>query len=84
MDSQPPEFSKRIRRFLRAFCPEDIYEEIEGDLIQRFHRDLKRHGSYKTKWRMFWKIHVNYSCPPVKGWVIIPFSRNRGYSIEHV
>src|SRR6478736_903063 len=28
-------------RFLQWFCPADLYEEIEGDLIQRFHRDLK-------------------------------------------
>lgn len=27
-------------RFLQWFCPADLYEEIEGDLIQRFHRDL--------------------------------------------
>jgi putative ABC transport system permease protein len=27
-------------RILRWFCPEHLYEEIEGDLIQRFNRDL--------------------------------------------
>ena len=28
-------------RFLQWFCPPHLYEEIEGDLIQRFHRDVK-------------------------------------------
>ncbi len=28
-------------RFLQWFCPPHLYEEIEGDVIQRFHRDVK-------------------------------------------
>jgi hypothetical protein len=28
-------------RFLQWFCPPHLHEEIEGDLIQRFHSDLK-------------------------------------------
>ena len=28
-------------RFLRWFCPAQLFEEIEGDLIQKFERDLK-------------------------------------------
>jgi hypothetical protein len=27
-------------RFLKWFCPDHLYEEIEGDLIQKFQRDL--------------------------------------------
>src|SRR6478736_5923676 len=27
-------------RLLRSFCPPDLREEIEGDLIQRFEKDL--------------------------------------------
>lgn len=29
-------------RFLRWYCPDHLYEEIEGDLLQKFHRDLSR------------------------------------------
>src|SRR5688572_15632369 len=31
-------------RFLRTICPEHLREEIEGDLVQRFERDVKRQG----------------------------------------
>jgi ferritin len=27
--------------FLRWFCPEQLYEEIEGDLIQKFDKEVK-------------------------------------------
>jgi putative ABC transport system permease protein len=28
-------------RFLRWFCPPQLLEEIEGDLIQKFEKDVK-------------------------------------------
>ena len=31
-------------RILRWFCPPQIYEEIEGDLIQKFNHDVKQLG----------------------------------------
>ena len=36
-------------RFLRWFCPSQLYEEIEGDLIQKFERDAKTVGEKKAK-----------------------------------
>jgi putative ABC transport system permease protein len=33
--------SQRSLRFLRWFCPPQLLEEIEGDLLQKFERDLK-------------------------------------------
>jgi putative ABC transport system permease protein len=44
----------RSLRFLRWFCPEHLYEEIEGDLIQRFNRDLRSSSSGKAKRKLFW------------------------------
>ncbi len=38
-------------RFLHAICPEDLLEEIEGDLIQKFHRDAEKFGERKAKQR---------------------------------
>src|SRR5258706_100613 len=37
----PPRFALAL---LRWFCPDHLYEEIEGDLLQRFHCDLKASG----------------------------------------
>ncbi|MEJ0055277.1 MAG: DUF2723 domain-containing protein [Bacteroidota bacterium] len=36
-------------RILKWFCPADFYEEIEGDLLQKFQRDLKIAGPGKAK-----------------------------------
>jgi ABC-type antimicrobial peptide transport system permease subunit len=46
--STPPAF---IIRILRSFCPDDLLEEIEGDLFQRFERDVKRSGLKQARVR---------------------------------
>ena len=38
-------------RFLRWFCPDHLFEEIEGDLIEKFNQDLVKLGKTKAKWR---------------------------------
>ena len=43
-----------IFKLLRWFCPHHLYEEIEGDLIQRFYRDVKKLGEAKAKTRLIW------------------------------
>src|SRR5687767_4204334 len=43
-----------IFSLLNWFCPNHLLEEIEGDLIQRFHRDAKKVGEAKAKMRLFW------------------------------
>ena len=41
-------------RFLKAICPDHLYEEIEGDLIQKFNRDVKNFGEKKARRRLMW------------------------------
>jgi putative ABC transport system permease protein len=41
-------------RFLRFICPDHLYEEIEGDLLQRFDRDRRRYGERAARRRMIW------------------------------
>ena len=52
-----------ILRLLRIVCPEDLYEGIEGDLVQRYHRDLRSAASAglsehdkmkRARRRLFW------------------------------
>src|SRR3954470_18381836 len=43
-------------RFLQWFCPPHLYEEIEGDLIQRFHRDVKLTDPLRAKRRLTWTV----------------------------
>lgn len=43
-----------VFRFLSWFCPTHLFEEIEGDLIQKFNRDVKVFGERKAKRRLLW------------------------------
>jgi len=40
--------------FLKSFCPDHLFEEIEGDLMQRFERDVKSFGVRRAKRRLLW------------------------------
>jgi putative ABC transport system permease protein len=41
-------------RLLRTFCPSHLLEEIEGDLIQKFERDVSHYGRARAKRRLLW------------------------------
>jgi putative ABC transport system permease protein len=43
-------------RFLQWFCPSHLHEEIEGDLIQKYHREIKKLGEKKATRRLVWNI----------------------------
>lgn len=45
---------KWIATFLQSICPDHLLEEIEGDLVQRFNRDLLLFGEGKAKRKMVW------------------------------
>jgi putative ABC transport system permease protein len=38
--------------FLKAICPEHLHEEIEGDLLQKFNRDVKKVGERRANRRL--------------------------------
>ena len=52
--------NKRIRPyalalwFIRLICPKQLLEEIEGDLIQKFRRDVELYGATKAKIKLIW------------------------------
>lgn len=50
---QPPKWAVR---FLYSICPTHLVEEIEGDLLQKFHRDVKWYGKSKAKRRFVWNV----------------------------
>ena len=43
-------------RLLGAFCPDQLYEEIEGDLIYKFNKDVKAIGEKRAKRRLMWNV----------------------------
>ncbi len=52
MKTSPP---KRPLQFLRWFCREDYLEEIEGDLIEVFGKEIEGSPS-KAKWKFTWSV----------------------------
>jgi putative ABC transport system permease protein len=51
-------------RFLRLFCPPQLLEEIEGDLMQRYERDVKEVGDRRANRRLVWNT-VRYFRPGI-------------------
>jgi putative ABC transport system permease protein len=47
----PPEWAVKL---LRAICPDHLFEAIEGDLIQKFHKEVDTFGAEKAKRRFVW------------------------------
>jgi putative ABC transport system permease protein len=52
-DRNPPRLALR---FLRWFCPEKLYEGIEGDLIEQFEYDLTQRGASTARRRFGWNV----------------------------
>lgn len=50
-DIKPPE---KVLRILRVFCPQHLLEEIEGDLVQRFQKDVTRLGRRGATSKFLW------------------------------
>ena len=43
-------------RFLRFICPAHLVDEIEGDVIEKYERDVLRFNTRKAKIRMWWNV----------------------------
>jgi ABC-type antimicrobial peptide transport system permease subunit len=41
-----------LYKLLRLFCPTELIEEIEGDLEQKYNRDVSTVGKYRAMWRL--------------------------------
>lgn len=50
---KPPEF---WISFLRWFCPPQLYEGIEGDLLEQFERDKADTGVHQARRRFVWNL----------------------------
>ena len=62
MNNEKTSLPKWAERFLKAICPEDFREEIEGDVLQQFSRNVKVYGRRKSIVKLF--ITVGKYCRP--------------------
>jgi putative ABC transport system permease protein len=53
---------KLARRLLKGFLRDDLAEEVQGDLNEKFHTDLKNKSDYKAKLN-YWYQTLNYLRP---------------------
>ncbi len=50
---QPPKY---LLQFFRWFCHPDYAEDIEGDLTEKFYRNIEQVGLKKAKWKFRWAV----------------------------
>lgn len=51
-----PEQPRFWSSFLRWFCPQDLYEGIEGDLLEQFEDDVETKGLPRARRRFIWHV----------------------------
>ncbi len=51
--STPPKVALKL---LSWFCPDYLYEEIEGDLIQKFNKEIDTIGERNARRRLMWSV----------------------------
>ena len=56
MNNNKPHPPKAALRLLSWFCPTELYEEIEGDLIYQFNKDVKTVGEKKAKQKVLLNV----------------------------
>ena len=47
---------KIFLQFLEKFCPPELLEGIEGDLVEQFYINIKIHGSSRAKRKFAWGV----------------------------
>src|SRR5882762_4995034 len=53
-DPTLPKSQRLAFLFLRSFCPTNLYETIEGDLLEQFESDVIEVGLKKARWKSLW------------------------------
>ena len=43
-------------RLLQAICPDELHEQIEGDLIEIYNYEVKTVGKRKAKRKLLWSV----------------------------
>ena len=68
--------------FLRTICPDDLFDQITGDLIELYHHDVKSIGERKAKVRLAITI-MRFLRPGILLRNKISLEFNRGPMLQH-
>ena len=69
-------------KFLHAICPDYLMEEIEGDLLQKYERDVKIAGVRKARRKLFWNT-IRFFRPGIVLRNKFSIELNQGYMIQN-
>ncbi|MEM1124228.1 MAG: permease prefix domain 2-containing transporter, partial [Bacteroidota bacterium] len=47
---------KYLLAFFRWFCHPDYVEDIEGDLVEKYHQNIRHYGEQHAKWQLIWGV----------------------------
>jgi len=78
--SQPP--PKYLLQFFRWFCHPDYVEDIEGDLIERYERNVDLLGENKANWQFSWMV-LSLFRPSLMRNFENPLLQNIPYMFQH-
>jgi putative ABC transport system permease protein len=67
--------------FFRWFCRPEILEDIEGDLLERFHRNVEENGIRKAKWKFSGQVFSLFRPGIVRSFQV--FNLNHNYMLRH-
>jgi putative ABC transport system permease protein len=73
--------NSRWLKLLAFLCPDHLYEEIEGDLIQKFRRDVILYPARKAKRRFVWNV-LRFLRPGIFIRKTFSFGLNEGFMIK--
>ncbi|HLZ17367.1 MAG TPA: permease prefix domain 2-containing transporter, partial [Cyclobacteriaceae bacterium] len=43
-------------RFLQWYCPRQLYEGIESDVLEQFEEDVRKTGLRRARWKLIWNV----------------------------
>jgi len=73
--------NSKIFGLLKTFCPAHLYEEIEGDLIYKFSRDVKAVGERRAKRKLMWNV-IRFFRPGIVMRNRFNVELNQGYMLQ--
>jgi putative ABC transport system permease protein len=80
-----PSPPKTALRLLSWFCPDYLYEEIEGDLIQKFNKDVRKKGrNYALRHKPVVSLMPLYMLTNYFKIALRIMVRNKGYSMINI
>lgn len=75
-------FPKWAERFLRTICPDQVVDQIIGDLIEIYQHDIKHYGDQKARWKLIVAV-IHFFRPGILIRNKFSINLNQGAMFQH-